>query len=171
MLVNMKEETNKSCVISLVVMVLLIGLFAGGANVQGRFGGFKGCVHWPVSTTNVVEEKPIVMAADQTRCEEVLESIAHAAEVFSVYAGGGGDSMFPTNAFSMSEYMPPGVAKSIDGCYTSAVVPQGGYIFRYSVDLGRTNYLCVAFPASGYTGGVFTIRKDLKVVRNDLENN
>lgn len=119
-------------------------------------------------TTNVVRR--VDRAADQEQGKELIQSVANAAAAFSVKAGGGGEERFPTNAFQISQYMPPVVARATVGCYTTAVKPLGGYVCQYSVDLGRTNFLCMALPANGYTGEVICIRKDLKIVLNGTNN-
>lgn len=110
------------------------------------------------------------LAADREQGQELILSVANAAAAFSVKAGGGGEELFPTNAFQISQYMPPIVARATVGCYTSAVKPLGGYVCQYSVDPGRTNFWCKALPANGYTGEVICIRKDLKIVPNGTNN-
>ncbi len=109
--------------------------------------------------TNIVAK-----AAEPAKANEILTSVANAAEIFSIRMGGGGDSLFPTNAFQMRDNMPPVVAKSIEGCFSDSVVPLGGYVCRYEVDPARTDFMCRAIPADGYTGAVFVVHKDMKIV-------
>jgi len=164
-------------VIGLFILVALLGCYAGCTNGHEYWGRAKdwGCDLYSSSTNMLSKMKPLkyqgekqareLKAANPARGEAVAENIALAAEVFSIGVGGGGDSLFPSTAFEMSKNMPPAVAKSIEGCYSSPVVPTEGYISQYSVDHGRTNFLCRVIPANGYTGIVFEVRKD-KVVRN-----
>ena len=109
---------------------------------------------------------PEVKVAEPTKAREILNSVGNAAEIFSIRVGGGGDSLFPTNAVQMRDNLPPVVAKSLEGCFSASVVPLGGYVCQYQVDPARTNFLCKAIPANGYTGGVFVVRKD-KAIRPD----
>jgi len=164
-------------VIGLFVLVALLGCYAGCTNVLEYCERAKDrvCDLCSASTnkfSKILSQKDkrketerVLMAANPARGEAVAGSIALAAEGFSTAKGGGGDSLFPATAFEMSENMPPAVAKSIEGCYSSSVVPTEGYICQYSVDHGRTNFICRVIPANGYTGIVFEVRKD-KVVRN-----
>lgn len=160
--------------IGIIVLLLVVGLFAGGASIQGlniQLTKVKDCL--TSLSTSAQSEGPtnvIIKAADQVRCVKALESIARSAEIYSVRAGGGGDCLFPTNAFTMSKNMPPHVAESIEGCYSSPVKPLGGYVFRYVVEPSRMNYRCTAVPANGYTGVVFSIQKDMQVVADDNSN-
>ena len=106
----------------------------------------------------------VVKAADPEKASEILNSIGNAAEIFSIRVGGGGDSLFPTNAVQLRDSLPPVVAKSLEGCFSDSVVPLGGYVCQYQADPARTDFLCKAIPANGYTGGVFVVRKD-KTIR------
>lgn len=107
---------------------------------------------------------PIPKAAESAKAEEILNSVGNAAYIFSCRAGGGGDSLFPTNAFQMRDNLPPVVANSVEGCLSTPVVPLGGYICQYEVHPARTNFLCKALPANGYTGSVFAVRKDMAII-------
>ena len=115
--------------------------------------------------SNSSQTNSVIRAAEPAKAHEILTSVVNAAEIFSIRVGGGGDSLFPTNAFQMRENMPPLVAHSIEGCFSAPVVPLGGYVCQYVVDSARTNFLCKAIPANGYTGGVFAVRKDMAINR------
>ena len=132
--------------------------------------GIRDCVLYPVMKIRDLFcdgglTNSVVRTAEPAKANEILTSVANAAEAFSIRVGGGGDSLFPTNAFQMIENMPPVVAKSIEGCFSAPVVPLGGYVCQYVVDPERTNFLCKAIPANGYTGGVFAVRKDMAISR------
>lgn len=157
-----------------VVLAALLGIAPG---CEAFRAGWDKAMDWVDGTNHSSSESDVLArcgvdsgrtwskAADPAKGKEILESIAHAAEIFSVRVGGGGDSLFPTNAFQMSENMPPVVARGIEGCFSTSAVPVGGYIFQYTVDSSRLDFLCKATPANGYTGGVYVIRKDMKVER------
>lgn len=157
-----------------VILVALLGVAPGCETFRA---GWDKAMDWVGGTKHSSSESNVLTrcgvdssrsrskAADPAKGKEILESVAHAAEIFSIRAGGGGDSLLPTNAFQMSENMPPVVARSIEGCFSTSAVPAGGYVFEYTVDPSRLDFLCKATPADGYTGGVYVIRKDMKIKR------
>lgn len=151
------SETESSTVASTNIMDKAGKLFK---DMAGKMGSLlcpmKGCK----PQTNDVPEK----AADSAKAIDVLTCICYAAEIFSIRVGGGGEELFPTNAFQMKDNMPPAVAKSIEGCFSAPVAPLGGYVCQYMVDPTRTNFLCKVTPANGYTGAVFVVQKDKKIV-------
>ena len=143
--------------------------------VEGMKKGVSNCVELVKSKAENIKERlmpengrrhpPVleVKAADPAKASEILNSVGSAAGIFSIRVGGGGDSLFPQTAFQMKDDMPPVVAKSIEGCFSAPVVPMGGYVCQYVVDPARTNFLCKAIPAEGYTGAVFIVQKDMTI--------
>ena len=150
--------------IGVVVLAALLGVAPGCESVKTKFGLLKDWVKDRVSTATNDPVRAEIKAVEAARGKEILVSVSNAADIFSIRVGGGGDNRFPTNAFQMSENMPPVVARCVTGCFNAPVVPFGGYVCEYRVDPSRTNYLCKAFPAEGYTGSVFVVQKD-KVIR------
>ena len=147
----------------MLAIIFLVTMLAVGENM-------KGCLWCPMKKIRELfpdsgQANSVIKAAEPAKAHEILQSVVNAAEIFSIRVGGGGDSLFPTNAFQMRENMPPVVAHSIEGCFNAPVVPLGGYVCQYVVDSARTNFLCKAIPANGYTGGVFAVRKDMAINR------
>lgn len=149
--------------LSVVVLAVLLGVALGCESMNAKLGRLG---DWMWDRGSTVTNDPVkaeIRAAEPSRGKEILVSVVNAAEIFSIRAGGGGDDLFPTNAFQMSENMPPVVARCVAGCFSAPVVPFGGYVCEYRVDPSRTNFLCKAFPAEGFTGSVFITQKDMVV--------
>ncbi len=159
-----KGMSNKNSKRRFILVVAFLTTILGCANIMDRLGLLPKIMRMP---SNVGQTNSVVRAAEPAKAQEILTSVVNAAEIFSIRAGGGGDSLFPTNAVQMRDNMPPLVAKSIEGCFGAPVVPLGGYVCQYVVDPARTNFLCKAIPANGYTGGVFAVRKDMAINRID----
>ena len=172
--------------------IVFLAVILGVTNVIGRSGtngwalvedsstkGSSNVVEWVRSKAEYIKdllmpkngrEPPSVSevkVADPTKAREILNSVGNAAEIFSIRVGGGGDSLFPTNAVQMRDNLPPVVAKSLEGCFSTSAVPLGGYVCQYQVDPARTNFLCKAIPANGYTGGVFVVRTGMTIRQVD----
>ena len=165
--------------------IVFLAAMLGVANVTGRpetnvpaqvgeflKQGWSNCTEWvkdhlkPKNGRNPPSVSE-VKAADPMKAEGILNSVADAAEIFSIRVGGGGDSLFPTNAVQMRDSLPPVVARSIEGCFSDSAVPLGGYVCQYHVDPARTNFLCKAIPANGYTGAVFIVQKGMTIRQVD----
>ena len=156
-----KGMSNKNSKRRFILVVAFLTTILGCANIMDRLGLLPKIMRMP---SNVGQTNSVVRAAEPAKAQEILTSVVNAAEIFSIRAGGGGDSLFPTNAVQMRDNMPPVVARSLEGCFSASVVPLGGYVCRYQADPARTNFLCKAIPANGYTGCVFVVRKD-KTIR------